>query len=138
MVSRKKVRAFFEDEANLKKALVFANDQTPSNPKKSYWMEFLNQDTPVFFGPEKYCKEKGFVPVFAWIKKLKRGHYETVLELMSEHPENTAHGEITEQHTRMLEKEIRSAPEFWLWTHRRWKRKREEGMGLQNVEQNIN
>ncbi|MCH2082717.1 MAG: hypothetical protein MK226_10020 [Saprospiraceae bacterium] len=137
LLSRKKVRSFFEKENLSDKAIIFANDQAPSNPKKSYWMDFLNQDTPVFFGPEKYTKEKDLIPVFAWIKKVKRGHYETTLEVISNDPKHTEHGFITESHTRMLEEEIRSAPEFWLWTHRRWKRKREEGREVQKTEQGI-
>ena len=39
---------------------------------------------------------------------------------------NTAEFEITEMYTRMLEEEISEAPEFWLWSHNRWKRTYEE------------
>nr|MBX2842788.1 lipid A biosynthesis acyltransferase [Flammeovirgaceae bacterium] len=35
-------------------------------------------------------------------------------------------GEITEQHVRLLEKEILNKPEHWLWSHKRWKHKRPE------------
>ncbi len=131
LLSRKKVRNFFNDANFKNSALVFANDQSPSNPKKSYWMEFLNQDTPVFFGPEKYAREHNYIPVFAYIKKVKRGHYETTLKVITDDPVNSPHGEITEAHTRMLETQIKEAPAFWLWTHRRWKRRREEGQELQ-------
>ena len=124
LLPRKQVRSFFKDANSKNTAVVFANDQTPSSVKGAYWMDFLNQDTPIFFGPEKYAKEYNFIPVFAFIKKLKRGHYETEFVVMNENPRATEYGEITRQHTEMLEREIREAPEFWLWTHRRWKRKR--------------
>jgi len=46
---------------------------------------------------------------------------------MEPNPVSTKVGEITENHTRWLEKQIEAAPEFWLWTHKRWKRKMKEG-----------
>ncbi|MEM8909754.1 MAG: lipid A biosynthesis acyltransferase, partial [Bacteroidota bacterium] len=36
-------------------------------------------------------------------------------------PAQTPEWAITEKHVRLLEAEIRRAPQFWLWSHRRWK-----------------
>ena len=45
-------------------------------------------------------------------------------QIQSENPAATSEGEISELHTRKLEKDIIEQPETWLWSHRRWKHKR--------------
>ena len=94
------------------------------------------QDVPLFFGDttleypetydfiEKYAKEYNYPVIFAGVNKIKRGFHEIWFELLEENPQDTAQTEITEKHTRMLEKEILAKPEHYLWTHKRWKRKR--------------
>lgn len=104
-------------------AYTFVADQTPL-PKVAYWTDFLNQDTPVFQGPEKIAKKLKAPVVYAIMKPIRRGYYEMVAELMEEHPDNSPEGSITERFTRKLEADIISRPEYWLWTHRRWKQKR--------------
>jgi len=102
----------------------FIADQTPSNVANAHWMTFLNQDTPVFLGTERIARKINFPVVYAFVKKVKRGVYEINAELLVENPATTADGEITEMHTRRLEQDIIEQPETWLWSHRRWKRKR--------------
>ncbi len=55
------------------------------------------------------------------MKKIKRGFYSVeVIPLYSDLtqvPEN----EITIKHMKILEEMINQQPEFWLWSHRRWK-----------------
>lgn len=123
MVARSETKSFF---ANLKKptANIFGADQSPSMSKKVYWTRFLNQDTPVMFGPEKFGKENNYPVVFGAVSKVKRGYYRFDLTLLYDNPSTTAHGEITQAHTHLLEQQIIEAPEYWLWTHKRWKRKR--------------
>ena len=96
-------------------------------------MTFLNQDTPVFYGAEKYAKEYNSPVVFGTIHKVKRGFYELEFETLCETPQNTLTGEITEMNTKRLEKDILDKPQFWLWTHRRWKHKLPIGVQLNKV-----
>lgn len=107
-------------------ALIVATDQSPSNAKRAYWTNFLNQDTAVLFGTERYAQLHDFPVVFGWVEKVRRGYYELTFEFVEENPKNAPYGAITEKHTRMLEAEIRQAPEYWLWTHKRWKKTREK------------
>ena len=101
----------------------FIADQTPQ-PDNAYWTTFLNQDTPVFKGPEVIAKKMNLVVVYTCVKKVKRGYYEIFAEILIENPASTADGEISEMHTRRLEQDIIAQPENWLWSHRRWKHKR--------------
>jgi len=101
----------------------FIADQTPQ-PDNAFWTTFLNQDTPVFQGTEKIAKKMGYPIVYITIKRLKRGYYNILAEVLSEDSKNTADGKISQLHTARLEKDIREQPEIWLWTHRRWKHKR--------------
>ncbi|MBO6762861.1 MAG: hypothetical protein JJ909_18040, partial [Roseivirga sp.] len=124
---RKAVREGFFEEHKDPYAIFFGVDQSPTIAKKVYWMEFLNQETPVAFGAEKYAKERNYAVVFAKNEKVKRGHYRMTLEILNEDTLKTAHGEITEMHHKTLEKIIQEQPEYWLWSHKRWKRKRKAG-----------
>ncbi len=104
-------------------ATAFIADQTPS-PENAYWTTFLNQDTPIFWGTEKIAQKLNYPVVFVTVNKLKRGYYEANAEMLVSEPKNTEEGEISELHTRKLENDIKSHPEIWLWSHRRWKHKR--------------
>jgi Kdo2-lipid IVA lauroyltransferase/acyltransferase len=110
------------DELN---ATAFIADQSPL-PDRAYWMSFMNQDTPVFLGIEKIALKIRYPIVYITIRRVKRGYYKVFaerIELPSVHQET---GSITEIHTRKLEADIRSQPENWLWTHRRWKHVRSQ------------
>lgn len=104
-------------------ATAFIADQTPS-PRGAYWTTFLNQDTPVFIGTEKIARKLNYPVVYASIKRIKRGIYNLSFELIERDPKSTNEGEISELHTKRLEKDIQSQPETWLWSHRRWKHKK--------------
>lgn len=127
MISTKEVKPFFDKHINVLTATIFGTDQSPSNPNNAYWMKFLNQDTGVLFGAEKFAKEYNYPVVYGRINKLKRGHYSLDFTDVTETPTETAYGEITEKITLLLEKDIEAIPQYWLWTHRRWKHKRPEG-----------
>ncbi|MEI8280142.1 MAG: lysophospholipid acyltransferase family protein [Bacteroidota bacterium] len=101
----------------------FIADQAPS-PNNAYWTTFLNQDTPVFKGTEIIATKINYPIVYSRVEKLKRGHYTLYVEMLCENPSSTKEGEISELHTRKLEKDIIAAPETWLWSHKRWKHKR--------------
>ena len=112
------------DEKKPLKAIIFGSDQSPSNPNNAYWMNFLNQETGVLFGAEKYAKEYNYPVVYVRVFKVKRGFYEVEYELIEENPKQTSYGQITESFTKMIEKDILLNPQYWLWSHRRWKHKK--------------
>lgn len=107
-------------------ATIFGADQAPKNTRNVHWMKFLEQDTPVMKGVEKFAKEWDIPVIFGTIQRLSRGHYEISFQLITEDPTSEPEGHITEAHTRALEEEIRKKPEHWLWSHRRWKKSRKK------------
>jgi len=105
----------------------FIADQTPRINDIQYWTTFLNQDTAVVVGLEKIAKKLNAVVLAAHPKKIRRGYYEVEYFLVTENPKETAKFEITEKCTRILENIIREKPEYWLWSHKRWKHKKPIG-----------
>ena len=101
-------------------ATAFIADQTPL-PDRAYWMNFLHQDTPIFLGIEKIALKIRYPIVYTSIRRVKRGYYKVFAEKIELPLQLEETGTITEIHARKLEKDIRSQPENWLWTHRRWK-----------------
>lgn len=112
-------------QQNISTTIGLIADQTPP-PESAYWTTFLNQDTPVFNGTEKLAKKFNYPVVYLNIKKAKRGYYNLSTTLITENPKDHPEGEISELHTRHLEKNIREQPHIWLWSHRRWKHKKPE------------
>jgi KDO2-lipid IV(A) lauroyltransferase len=104
-------------------ATAFIADQTPS-PKDAFWMEFMNQDTPVFTGTGKIAHKMNYPVVYVAIKRTKRGYYEVSMDELVPKPTEMEPAEIVELFTRRLEQDIQELPETWLWAHRRWKHKR--------------
>jgi Kdo2-lipid IVA lauroyltransferase/acyltransferase len=124
LVSTKDTGQFFKDNTNSLTVSVFAVDQSPSNPKKAIWIKFFGRETAALFGSEKYAVECDNAVVWAHIRKTKRGFYTVTYELVTTAPRTMAKGELTQKLHDILEKDIREAPEYWLWSHKRWKHQR--------------
>jgi KDO2-lipid IV(A) lauroyltransferase len=105
---------------------VLLGDQTPVRHESTYFTNFLNQSTPVFLGVEKMAKSFDCEVYFCDIRKVKRGYYTYTAVPLIEDPKAAAPHEITKAHVQYLEKVIREEPEYWLWSHRRWKFKPED------------
>ena len=100
------------------------SDQRPPLKSSNYWTTFLNQETPVFLGPEKIAKKLNAAVVYTHVDKIKRGKYLLIPTLLYDEVKDCKEYEITEAHLRLLENYIREKPEYWLWSHKRWKHKR--------------
>ncbi|MFZ4456385.1 MAG: lysophospholipid acyltransferase family protein [Bacteroidales bacterium] len=106
--------------------VAFVSDQTPSVQNIHYWSNFLNQDTAMFSGAERIAKMVDYDVVYMDVERVARGKYVAELKLITENPKDTAEFEITEKYTRMMEETIVREPQYWLWTHKRWKHKRKK------------
>jgi KDO2-lipid IV(A) lauroyltransferase len=104
---------------------VFAADQTPTKSEINYWGNFLNQETGFFLGIEKIAASLGMGVVFVDIQRRARGRYNGVFELITDDPKDTGEHEIIKKYISLLEQSITRAPDNWLWSHKRWKHKKE-------------
>jgi KDO2-lipid IV(A) lauroyltransferase len=106
-------------------ALVLAADQTPP-PNSQFWTTFLNQETGFFTGPMKIAMKTNQPVVLHHTRKTGRGRYEVYHYKLIENPAEVKPEEIMLAYISRLEEIIREEPEYWLWSHRRWKHKRPE------------
>ena len=101
-------------------------DQVPGYNNIHYWADFLHHDTPVFTGAERISKIMDTAVYYIDVERPRRGYYVArfikIADSLNEHPVFFA----TEQYFRLLEQNIQRAPQYWLWSHKRWKRTREE------------
>lgn len=123
MISTKASREEFEKKDALR-VIILGIDQFPGRSTSCYWSTFLNQDTAMIFGMEKYSKEYDYPVLYGCINKIKRGYYTFEFTAAIENPKSTHYGEITKKINGLLEKDIIAKPEYWLWSHKRWKHQR--------------
>ncbi|HNP32584.1 MAG TPA: lysophospholipid acyltransferase family protein [Flavobacterium sp.] len=102
----------------------FASDQSPQVSRTHHWAKFMGIEVPVHTGAEMLAKRFDMNMIFLRVKKVKRGYYEATLELMAENPKSVPNYEISDDFLRRVEQQIYEAPEYYLWTHKRWKHRR--------------
>ena len=113
MQRRKEVRGF-----------AMVADQSPVRKEEKYWTQFLNQDSSFAVGSQKIAKLTKYPTVFVGMKRLSQGYYEVFFEELGQAPYKKEGYELTERYARTLEKMILENPEDWMWSNRKWKRKR--------------
>jgi len=111
---------FARDREELTAALFLA-DQYPGGSNKGFPAAFLNKPSRFMYGAEKYAIEYNNPVVYADITRIRRGHYNIHLTVISEAPKETQYGEIMTRYTELMEQTILKQPSFWLWSHKRWK-----------------
>lgn len=113
MQRRKEVRGF-----------AMVADQSPVRKEEKYWTNFLNQDSSFAVGAQKIAKLTKYPVIFVGMKRLSLGHYEVYFEELGQAPYEKEGYDITEKYARATERMILDAPEDWMWSNRKWKRKR--------------
>lgn len=109
--------------------LWLAADQTPP-PTTPFWTMFLNRETPFFSGPEKIGIKTNQPIIFIYLDKLARGKYQANISVLVDEPKELEPNEILLRYSRKMEEIINEKPEFYLWSHRRWKHKRPDNIKL--------
>lgn len=99
----------------------FASDQSPMLQRSFYWDDFMGVEVPVHTGAEMLAKRLDLNMIFIGVKKIKRGYYEATFEELVDHPREHEDYVISSMFLRKAEKQIYEAPEYYLWTHKRWK-----------------
>ncbi|HCF03541.1 lysophospholipid acyltransferase family protein [Flavobacterium sp.] len=101
-----------------------ASDQSPQVHKTFHWQQFMGITVPVHTGAEMLAKRYDLEVVFAKVKKVKRGYYEATFVPIANNPKSIPDYEITDAYLKEVEQQILEAPEFYFWTHKRWKHRR--------------
>ena len=104
----------------------YISDQKPLWVNIHHWVDFLHHDTPVLTGAERIARKMNHAVLYVDIQRVRRGYYEAEFKCITREPQKLKEFELTDIYFEMLEKSIRRAPEFWLWSHNRWSRTREE------------
>lgn len=112
-------------KSKTRSCIIFLSDQTPSKANLHYWTNFLNQESSMLTGAERIARKLNLPVVFSDTRKVSRGCYTVDFRLITDKPQETPEFWITEQYTRLMETCILRDPAYWLWTHKRWKHKRE-------------
>jgi len=101
----------------------FVSDQSAKPWKALHWGDFMGYNVPMHTGAEMLAKRLDMAVVFFSVKRIKRGYYETTFETITENAKDYENYEITDHFFRLVEQQIKNAPEYYLWTHKRWKHK---------------
>lgn len=101
----------------------FASDQSPQIRKLNYWQKFMGVDVPVYVGAEILAKKFDMNVVFLKVSRVKRGYYQADLEVLTTNVKDIPDFQIMDTFLQKVEALIINAPEFYLWTHKRWKHK---------------
>lgn len=96
-------------------------DQSPRLDRAKLWMPFMGINVPVFAGIENLSRNFDMAVIYLHVEKVKRGYYEATFKVISSDPENEPEFYMTRRYLEELEAQIYRAPEYYLWTHKRWK-----------------
>lgn len=102
----------------------FLSDQSPKLQSAVYWTDFFGMEVPVHVGAEMLAKKLDLNVMFVKGSKVKRGYYKAKFIPYNHDPKDIPNFEITDEFIRLLELQILEAPEYYLWTHKRFKHRR--------------
>lgn len=125
ITTKETIPTIIENNKNNKLSIYgFASDQSPRISSAFHWQKFMGTEVPVHTGAEMLSKKYNMNVVFLKVNKIKRGYYQGSFEILSENAKEVPNYEITDQFLKMVEHQIHEAPEYYLWTHNRFKHKR--------------
>ncbi len=102
------------------------SDQNCPVTKGCCWHNFLNHDSLFFDGSEQLATKFGLPVFYMELERTDAECYRHNYTLIYDGVEEVKPHEITERYVRCLEKTIKAKPEYWMWSHRRWKSRPKE------------
>lgn len=104
------------------RVLALLADQAPGKRETAHWTQFMNQPAGFFLGPATLANITQYPVYFVRGKRLNRGYYEVELIEICREPGTLSQEALIERYVELAEETIRSEPESYLWSNRRWKR----------------
>ena len=123
LVPNKEIRKYLTqcNEQGTKTMTMIISDQSPKSKSFRHSFEFLGHDTPFFTGTEDMARSMNYALIYLKIEKVKRGHYKGTVVPISEDVSAQERGAVTRKFIAALEEQIRKEPQYYLWSHKRWK-----------------
>lgn len=110
-------------DSNRVTATAFPMDQRPP-PEYAFWINFMNRDAGFFMGPEKIARKMNYPVIYASVLRTRRGYYKMILKEITPNASMEKDGAVIETFVHLLEQDIKNNPEYYLWSHKRWKHKK--------------
>ena len=107
--------------------IAYIADQNTTIKNVHYWIDFLNQDTAVQSGWATIARKFDTAVLYLKVMPVGKGHYTAHFEVITETTKLMSEEELVKAYFIKLERDIKEKPEYWLWSHKRWKHKRMEG-----------
>ena len=122
--SSKTVKIIHKNYIKKKQAIyLLISDQSPQLEHTQYWTNFFNVKVPFHVGATSLAKKFDLAVVYCYTKKIKRGYYSTEFKLITDNPKEEQDFGVTEKYISLTEQLIREQPEYYLWSHNRFKHK---------------
>lgn len=121
IIHAQNIKTEFLNFKNKLTATLFLSDQYPGGVDKGYPSVFLNKPTSFLYGAEKYAKTYDYPVLYADFERISQGKYKVHLIKITDHPQVEEYGFIMSKYINYLEETILRAPQYWLWSHKRWK-----------------
>lgn len=121
IINATNIKEEFAKDKDKLTASLFLADQYPGHVTNVFPAMFLQKETGFLYGAEKYAKDYNYPVVYADFQRVKRGRYKIHLIEITDKPQEEAYGMIMNSYISLLEKTILRQPEYWLWSHKRWK-----------------
>lgn len=102
----------------------FIADQRPFGRVANHWTDFMGIDTPYVTGGEQIGSHVDAAYLYVDMEQKRRGHYKITFKELEPKADDTEPFAITREYLHMLEQSIHRDPSLWLWSHKRWSRKR--------------
>ncbi|WP_025740286.1 lysophospholipid acyltransferase family protein [Aquimarina pacifica] len=97
------------------------SDQSPKINNAKYWTDFMGIKVPIFLGGEFLAQRLDTIVLYLHVEKVKRGFYEVRFIPITENSKEEEKYFVVKKYLELLENQIREKPEYYLWTHKRWK-----------------
>jgi len=120
--TNKTIPIIIENHKNKVQAIYgLLSDQSPTLRKTYYWGNFFGVKVPIHTGAEMLAKKYNMNVVYMNVQKVKRGYYETTFDLITDDTKSFPNYEISDLIIKKAEGIITENPDFYMWTHKRFK-----------------
>ena len=122
LVPSNTILRYMLERRSQRRAYFFIADQYPLGGLPAT-TTFMGLETEWARGAEAVARKLQLPVLYVFIDRVKRGGYVIKISQICSDASLTGQGEVTSAYSALLERDILSRRESWLWSHRRWKNK---------------